>query len=258
MKIIKGSVKYIYKNLWTIIGTIFEFGIPIIAVLFLISLPFALIGAIIEYFKYDFTKDANGILESISPVSHEVYRTFLQFIEQYPKSIIVFVIFIFILMIKSLSSHVIARKHDYKSLFKNIFHILITLSLILSIVYYENIDSYLKLQIDNFNMLIAEYISSDIVINFNIPFMRVIVKCFNDDENMTLNNIKNFYNQKEEVSAQKVIIVSSTSFDSNIINYSKKKNGDISLLYFPNNFRNLNWTLERKSTIFIWYNFAKK
>jgi Zn-dependent peptidase ImmA (M78 family) len=96
-----------------------------------------------------------------------------------------------------------------------------------------------------------ETIPFDIVINFNIPFMRVIIKCFNDDDNMTLNNIKNFYNQKEEVSAQKVIIVSSTSFNSNIINYSKKKNGDISLLYFPNSFKNINWTLERKSTIFI-------
>jgi Zn-dependent peptidase ImmA (M78 family) len=53
------------------------------------------------------------------------------------------------------------------------------------------------------------------------------------------------------VSAQKVIIVSSTSFDSNMINYAKKKNGDISLLYFPNTFRNANWTLERKSTFFI-------
>ena len=118
--------------------------------------------------------------------------------------------------------------------------------------HYKNITYNVLIDENLYSKDIEETIPFDIVINFNLPFkMRVIVKCFYDSDNITLNDIKFFYNLKEEVSAQKVIIVSSLPFNSNMINYSKKKNGDISLLYFPNNFKNINWTLERRSTTFV-------
>lgn len=89
----------------------------------------------------------------------------------------------------------------------------------------------------------------DIVIELSFPLkLIIIVKCFDTHENFTLMDIQNFYRQKNEVNAQKIIIVSSNSFEDSIIQYAKNKNADIGLLHFDEN-NNPDWILKRSSSL---------
>ena len=159
----KADALHVLKKILYITGK----AIKYIFILFFIFLPFALIGAIINYFKYDFAKDAGSIIQNILKVSYNFYSMLSSFIEQYPESIFILGILFIILLIKSLSSHIILRKHNYKSFFKAILHFFVVLSLTLSIVYYEDILNELQLHTNNLNLLIHKYLNANISINVN-------------------------------------------------------------------------------------------
>ena len=159
----KADALHVLKKILYITGK----AIKYIFILFFIFLPFALIGAIINYFKYDFAKDAGSIIQNILKVSYNFYSMLSSFIEQYPESIFILGILFIILLIKSLSSHIILRKHNYKSFFKAILHFFVVLSLTLSIVYYEDILNELQLHTNNLNLLIHKYVNTNISINVN-------------------------------------------------------------------------------------------
>ena len=159
----KADALHVLKKILYITGK----AIKYIFILFFIFLPFALIGAIINYFKYDFAKDAGSIIQNILKVSYNFYSMLSSFIEQYPESIFILGILFIILLIKSLSSHIILRKHNYKSFFKAILHFFVVLLLTLSIVYYEDILNELQLHTNNLNLLIHKYLNTNISINVN-------------------------------------------------------------------------------------------
>jgi len=104
---------------------------------------------------------------------------------------------------------------------------------------------------------IEENLIFDIIIEFYLPLkFLIIVKCFDHSKHLSLQNIQNFYNKKKEVNAQKIIIVSSEPFESNIIHYAEKRNKDIGLLYYEDT-DNYEWLLRRSPSAIRYENNKK-
>ena len=100
---------------------------------------------------------------------------------------------------------------------------------------------------------IEENLFFDIIIEIYFPLESLIViKCFDSAESISLQNIQNFYNQKKEVNAQKIILVSPNIFEQNIIQYAEKRKREIGLLNYED-IHNSEWLLRRSpSTLISW------
>jgi len=139
----------------------------------------------------------------------------------------------------------IIEKKDYFSFKVKVFNYLKN--------YFEASNIEFSIDIDKklYSQDIQENLIFDIVIEMYLPFESLItVKCFDSSENLSLQNVQSFYNNKKEVNAQKVIIVSSDIFEENIIQYAKKRK--IGLLHYED-IDNSEWLLRRSpSTLISW------
>ena len=94
---------------------------------------------------------------------------------------------------------------------------------------------------------IEEYITFDIVLEaFNPSKSLIIVKYFEESQNISLRDIKEFYMKREEVKASSVIIVSFEEFDKKIINYAE----DNSIGLISYNDINSKWIRHRSLSTF--------